>query len=99
MVSTVARVIISRLLGCILFSPSFQAKLISPLCGETETIQPGNGRIINPFSNVSRLWFRGWGCILSCRLSKCLFGKGTSSQRDEIDLGYENKPNLSNRSD
>src|SRR6266516_6358435 len=70
MVSTVARGIISRLLGCILFSVSFHARLISPLCGETETIQPGNGRIINPFSNVSYRLFRGWGCMLSCLLSK-----------------------------
>src|SRR5437868_12443547 len=60
----------SRLLGCILFSSSFHARLISPLLGETETIQPGNGRRMSPFSNVSYRWFRGWGCMLSCLLSK-----------------------------
>src|SRR6266700_3566086 len=70
MVSTVARGIMSRLLGCILFSVSFHAILISLLCGETETMYLGSGRRINPFSSVSYLWFRGWGCILSCLLSK-----------------------------
>jgi len=30
---------------------------------------------------------------------KSLFVKETTSQRDEIDLGYENNPYLSNRSD
>src|SRR6266487_1120122 len=94
MVSTVFKGIISRLFGCILFSVSFHAKLISPCAGETETIYFGSGRKISPVSIEVSLWFLGCTWLPSCRLSNryCTKSHIFSSTIASWFLGYSLLP-------